>query len=895
MSRLQPWNAPEESCEDHDSSVVSDVTITGLSSSISLMGREEEVRVLCRAATAVRDEGTTRIVSVVGPNGVGKTSIIERALSDITAEGGRRFRVYRARARDSSLGHAAFVSLLRSRFGLVEGASLEEARAQIHSQVSKVLDDRKVGDVCFFIGQLLDIPFPDSPLTKAFRDDPAGGQLIRRAIIKNFFDSDAARGPICLVFDDLDAVGEDSIGLVSYLMNNLSGPILVIGSMRPEMLGKSPGWFELGGARHLRLDVRPLSADVAEDIMSAHLAPCRGGPPPELVKAGMRLASGNVGLMQAMVRLFHDSGVLEEVSASPKALWDVHLGKLDRVRLPVTVDDTVALRIAALSPEELSVLGRAAAMGNVFWVGALVALERASHKAPGFWELVDESETENVELLLESLAARDYVELMPSSGFPGTAQYAFKHKRERQHLLALVDETTRSLHHQTIADWLQELLPERPSREHVALLAYHLDRAGAAVQAGFAYLEAANAARAAYAGQDADRYFERGLALLGSSDARKRIDALHNHGDVLVMLGRTDDALAAFREMLAIAYRLDLRAKGGAAHNRIGRLFRAMGSLAEARLHLETALSLFQSVGDNRGVAACHDDVGMLLWTKGEYDDALERMSTALEMRRQIGDRRSIALSLHNMGVVWRDRGQPARAEEALGSSLQIRREIGDLIGVAQTLDSMGRLAQDQRDLTRAQDLFQQAHDVAREVGERNWIAVILTNLGEVHYRLDDSAGAIRILTEAENLCDELGDRLHLAEAKRGLAKAYLIQGDLRKARVNIKHAVDLFGQVRSKPHLASALRTLGEITAAGAWGAAHEGKAVDYFMGSIKLCKEIGNETEIAKSYRSFSDYVARSSHYSENDQIQDQARRLRAMSDEIFEKQRIAPGQKA
>jgi hypothetical protein len=138
-------------------------------------------------------------------------------------------------------------------------------------------------------------------------------------------------------------------------------------------------------------------------------------------------------------------------------------------------------------------------------------------------------------------------------------------------------------------------------------------------------------------------------------------------------------------------------------------------------------------------------------------------------------------------------------------------------------------------------------------------------------------------------LCDELGDKLHLAEAKRALAEAYLIRGDLRKARARIKHAVDLFGQIRSKSHLATALRTLGEITAAGAWGAAHEGKAVDYFMRSIALCKEIGNEIEIAKSYRSFSDYVARSQHYTKNQQIQNEAKKLRAMSDEIFARQHI------
>jgi tetratricopeptide (TPR) repeat protein len=504
----------------------------------------------------------------------------------------------------------------------------------------------------------------------------------------------------------------------------------------------------------------------------------------------------------------------------------------------------------------------------------LVAVARTGGKVPSFWELEPESEVDSIHGLLHSLEERDYVHKMPASSFAGETQYVFKHKLERQKLAALLREDVRRRCHQTIADWLRQKEPDHPSREHRALLAYHLDAAGAVIPAGVTYLEAADGARASYAARDAQEYYERGLALLGEFDAERR----------------TDEALANFREMLAISYRLDLRAKGGAAHNRIGRLHRATGSLGEARQHLETALALFASVGDERGVAACHDDVGMLLWTKGDYEQALDRMRTALEMRKTLGDRRSIALSLHNIGVVWRDHGRPNRAQEALEASLQIRNELGDRLGVAQTLDSMGRLAQDQLQLERARDLFKQAYDVAREVGERNWIAVVLTNLGEVYYRLGETSEAIEILTEAEELCDELGDKLHLAEAKRGLSTAYLMQGDLKKARTNIKHAVDLLGQIRSKSHLATALRTLGEITAAGAWGPAHEGKSIDYFMRSIALCKEIGNEIEIAKSYRSFSDYVAKSTHYKNNEKIQHEAQKLRAMSDEIFTRQRIS-----
>jgi tetratricopeptide (TPR) repeat protein len=557
----------------------------------------------------------------------------------------------------------------------------------------------------------------------------------------------------------------------------------------------------------------------------------------------------------------------------------------------VTVEDTISMRVAALSAREATLLEYAAAMGSAFWVGALVALERAARKPPALWQIGRDSELDSIEAVLGALEQRDYVKRSANSSFAGEVQYSFQHKLERQRFRTLTAPDVRQRHHRTIADWLEHRQPEHPTREHLVLLAYHLDHAGAKVQAGLLYLDAADGARATYALRNAEEYYARGLGLLGGAESRRRMSALHHHGDVLATLGRIDESLNAFRDMLALAHKLDLRAKGGAAHNRIGRLFRALGTLDEARRHLETALVLFESVADERGVAACHDDVGMLLWTRGEYESALQRLRTGLDMRKGVGDPRSIALSTHNIGVVLRDHGQVGQANETLEAALAVRREIGDLVGIAQTLEAMGRLAQDQGNLARARELFQEAYDSAREIAERNWNAVVLAHLAEIHHRLGDKDVAGELASRAAELCDEHGDKLRLAEANRCLAATYLMQGDLKRARTCIKYAVDLFGQIRSKSHLASALRTLGEVTGAGAWGAAHEGKSIDYFMRSIALCKEIGNEIEIAKSYRSFSDYVAVSDHYRKNEQIQNEAKKLRAMSDDIFKKQGKGP----
>jgi tetratricopeptide (TPR) repeat protein len=198
-------------------------------------------------------------------------------------------------------------------------------------------------------------------------------------------------------------------------------------------------------------------------------------------------------------------------------------------------------------------------------------------------------------------------------------------------------------------------------------------------------------------------------------------------------------------------------------------------------------------------------------------------------------------------------------------------------------------LEQDRNNWEGALVLFEEAYAWANQVGERNRLAVLLTHIGTTHYHRGETELAIKVLQQAEEICDELGNRLHLAEAWRGLAKAFLLQGDLPRARDYVKRGVDLFGQVRSKPHLAIALRTLAEVTAAGAWGEGHEQKVLDYFVRSINICKELGNELEVARSYRAFSKFVLDSPSYRSNPDITREAQTLNKMADQIFDRHRL------
>ena len=849
-----------------------------------LIGRDVDLRRLDSIFERALNDGEARAVTLVGPAGMGKTRLVDEYLRNRTPSE-PPLRAFWGIPRSERLAYGLFERLLRARFRVADGADRNAASAKIKDELALVLEDRRVGDVSYFLGELMNLPFAESPLTRAVADDPSQARLMRRAILRSFVESDAERGPICLVCEDLHAADEDSIELLRYLIENLKGPIVVVCLARPEFLARHEGWREIGGSRHELMELGAVTAHESSEIMGALLSKCQSGNASRLVDAGVGMAGGTPGLLEHMVRIFFDSGVLRENGGA----WQVDLDRLANAKLPLTVADAVAARIAALSARDRRLLEQAAAMGSVFWLGGLVALGRLDQKAPEYWEANAASDVQDVEKLLSDLVQRDYVLNVPDSAFSGEKEYIFKHNLERERIAQLTPPATLRRYHRSIADWLAQKETLRSQEEYVAMLARHLEHGGSLTRAAFTYLDAGNIARHQYAAKKAHDYYQKGLELLGDDDARRRIDALHNHGDVLLLLGKTDEALAAFREMHAIAFRLGLRAKGGAAHNRIGRVYRDTGSLDLARDHLETALALFENVSDSRGVAASHDDIGKLLWMRGEYEAALEELKKALDMRKEHGDGRSIALSLNNIGLVWRDHGQQAQAREALEAALKIRRELDDPLGSVESMNDLGQLALDQGEHEKALRLFTEAHTLAKDVGEHNRIAGVLTSIGVTHQRMGHSDEAVVYLTQAEELCDELGDKLHLAEAKRALAKTYLEQRELKKARELIKRAVDLFGQVRSKPHLAVALRTLGEVTGAGAWGEGHEVKAVDYFMRSIAICKEIGNELEVARSYQAFSSYVFSSLHYRHNADIQREAQKLSQMADVIFERHRI------
>jgi tetratricopeptide (TPR) repeat protein len=873
-----------------------------------LVGRVSELRFVADAYAelSAANNPKARLVTIFGAAGVGKSRLVREFVRSV-----ENARTFRGSARSSDGTYGVFARLLRARFGIVEGMSEDIQKEQVRAEVSKVLEDRKVGDVCYFLGQLLGLSFFDSPIIRALEADPAQAIFTRRAVLQRFLEADARGGGgdgdglLVLVFEDLHAAHKDALELLQHLARSVEARVLFIclgrtelrahfeGSVAPQL--RAPRASLPPTDRNDSIELTPMTEQESVTFMEHLLAPCGSDPNTgELIEGAVNLAGGNPALLEQMVRVFHDMGVLQtEDPFAESEVWTVHLERLDEVKLPMNVEDAVGARIAALSPEERRVLERAATMGSVFWLGGLVTLTRSESEAPEFWNAGESAEGAKLRQVLEELTERDYILHLPDSTFQGDEEYVFKHNLEREALLRTVAGSLTKSYHATLADWLSFKAPVKGNEEYLSMLGHHYERADAHVHAGLAYLDAADAARSHYANAKASELYEQGLALLASLpevSVEKLLSTYHHYGDVLQLLGRMEEAEVCFRKMLALAHRLDLLGKGGASHGRIGRLFRDMGRLEEAHAHLDAALSLFEASEDLRGVASTTDDIGKLHWLRGDYERALAFTQKALQMRRRIGERRSIALSLNNLGLVYQDSGQFLQALETFEQALRIRREITDLVGVSITLNNLGTVSQDQGDDVKALTLFKEALEVAKETGDKTRIALVLTNLGETYNRLRDPEKAIIYLRDARALTEELGDKLGLAEAIRGISKAYLNKRDLVKSREAIFRAVELFREVGSKVQLGVALRTQGEVLSQGTEGAKDAQAARDVLRQSIEIFEQIGNFIELGRSCTSLAALLEQNAEFKGEASSREEAKIVRGRAEDVAKRLRAS-----
>jgi len=814
-----------------------------------LVGQVDVTQAIHAGITSAFEGGKPTLVVLEGSRGSGKTRLLFHA-SEVAARMRDDVRVlYGAcRAQGADGYYAPFGRMLLERFGVTPSSSPSSVRGAMATHVSEALqsaDAIAVAETTHLLGHIAGVPFPDSPF---LREDGEPGRLHQRAIaaFRRMIEGESKQRPLLVLLDDMHAAEQDGWELVQAALAH-DGPVAVIAAGAPPVAERAESLDASGG-----LMVGPISALEERDVASflQVLLPSLTQAPEPLVAALTHRSEGNPSALRELVFAL----VEEKLFQSTEDGLVADLTQLEGGNLPVKMEDAVRARLARLDAIELATVARAAVAGEVFMDRCLLAMMRGERKAPGdsrdpatMWP--DDEDDHALAATLTRLVEKGFFEQLEQTDVPGTVEYSFLHSDTRDLVYREMEEELRLDRHRMVAEWMSVAI-EVQRQGMAALAAPHLEKAGMNERAGRAYLEAAHVEHQRIHTQTALRYAEKALELVGEGDIARRVEALHLHGSLLTTVGRYDASIAAFTEMLEVAWRIGARNKGGAALNRLARIHRQRGEDARAVQLLERSLTLFRSAADLRGVASCLDDLAQVMRLRGDLEAALHAAEEALEIRRQHADVRGESVSLMTLGGIEYARGQIAAAQSLFENACEIRESIGDRPGVMQVYNALGVVSFDRGDNERAEACWMAALQEARKIADRHTQTVLLNNLGELLTNASRAEEAAVLLEEARALAHEMRSRRAMAEIERNLGLNRLKEGDDR-AEATLLRALALAEEYGSADAIGLAHRGIGQLRAQTLFSGDGEvsRRAEESFLASIDIFRDVGNEKEAARS----------------------------------------------
>src|SRR5579884_14313 len=414
-----------------------------------LVGRERELDELRDALARARHERMPQLVTLVGVPGIGKSRLVHELFRIVGADPELvRWRQGRSLPYGEGASFWALAEMVKAEARIRDGDDEASSEEKLRRTVADAIEEEdERGPTAERLRPLVGLP----------GDGAADGDRRSEyfAAWRRYLEGLAERRPTVLVFEDLHWADDDLLDFVDHLADWATGvPLLVVGTARPELLDRRPGWG--GGKRNVAtLSLSPLRDDetarLLGELLSSSAVPA--GEQDDLVAR----AGGNPLYAEQYARMLAERGA--DVSA----------------RVPETVQGIIAARLDGLAVKEKALLQDAAVIGKVFWLGAVTA--------------IGGTEPAGAEELLHLLERKDFVQRSRRSSVAGDVEYAFRHLLVRDVAYNQIPRAARAEKHRLAAEWIAGLgRPEAHAEPlaHHHLAAFELARAAGADTTGLA-------------------------------------------------------------------------------------------------------------------------------------------------------------------------------------------------------------------------------------------------------------------------------------------------------------------------------------------------------------------------------------------------------------------------
>jgi class 3 adenylate cyclase/predicted ATPase len=653
------------------------------------VGRDAELALLKDLFHATGREGRPRLVSVVGPAGIGKSRLaweLEKYVDGLV-EG-----VWWHRGRSPSYGEDvsfwALGEMVRRRCGLAEDDDEPTTRQRVSQTVAEYVageDDRRWVEPALLA--LLGVELP-----------PAGGRDVLFAAWRIFFESISLRGTTILLFEDLQFADSGLLDFIDNLLEWSKGsPIFVLALTRPELLERRPG-FGSAARQFTSLPLEPLSDEQMHELLMGIVPDLDG----RAVASIVARADGIPLYAVETIRMLIADGRLKAADDGTCTM----MRELGELAVPDTLRSLISSRLDALEAADRTLLQQASVLGQSFTLDALAGV---SGDQPA--ELTNR---------LRGMVRRELLSLEADPRSPDRGQYRFVQGLIREVAYSTLSRRQRRERHLAAARHFEATGDDETAGALAShyLAAHHASEPGAesdavATQARLALRAAADRASSLGAYAQAITHLEQALAVTtddadradllervaraAESDARydygmevvqRAIEAYRAVGDglgvarasgllgtLLVDVARQGDAVEVFQSALGELPddAAELRAELSA---RLARALMRSKRGAEAVSAADEALSIAEPRGMTEVIAEALVNKGAALTGLGRWREGSSLGELGAQLAESAGASELHLRALNNLSSNLSD-DDPARAMRIVSEALGLARKLG--------------------------------------------------------------------------------------------------------------------------------------------------------------------------------------------------------------------------
>jgi non-specific serine/threonine protein kinase len=260
---------------------------------------------------------------------------------------------------------------------------------------------------------------------------------------------------------------------------------------------------------------------------------------------------------------------------------------------------------------------------------------------------------------------------------------------------------------------------------------------------------------------ESHEWLQRGLARRDCLSPLTVARALSALAALELVFGNYDLEERLDAESLPLLESLGDRTGAGHALNRLGNNAYYHGNYRLALARYEASVALFRQEGKLWDLANSLSNLGMIARNLGDLVRAEQLHTEALELSRQIGDHVATARVLMNQGALRLEQGDDDGARALYEEALALFREVGVYQMEASVLNNLGDVARRRGDVEGAGMLYRQALEIHRRLGDRPNAVYSLNSFACLAAAAGQHERAVRLASAANQLREQFGLKLN--------------------------------------------------------------------------------------------------------------------------------------